>query len=324
VIRSGLVIVALVLLASTARAGEAPATSYAVIAFDVDGNTDGSLPATVQAGLSRGAAEAGADVVAYDEVVALLAKKPALLGCLSPSCLASIAEVVGTDQMLEVTITANGANYDLALALVGPEGVIRRRTGTCTVCTVSDLADLAATRLTDLLTAVAGSAQSVEIASTPPGAALDIPGAGAQTSPWRGELPPGSVTIDAHKPGYLDAHQEITVVDDGSEQHFDIVLGALGPPPPRFRLLKWITAGGAFAALVTGTVLLAMDGDPSCGVSGATCPREYATGTAGAIIGVLGLGAAGAAGWMFWTDHREQAAVTPVHGGAVASVRLQF
>jgi hypothetical protein len=320
-----LVIVAVVLaVGSTAHAGEAPATSYAVIAFDVNGNTDATLRELVQSGLSRGAAEAGADVVAYDEVVKLLAKKPALLGCLSPSCLASIAEVVGTDQMLEVTIDANGANYDLTLALVGPEGVIRRRTAACTVCTVADLADLAATRLTDLLTAVAGSPQTVEIVSSPPGASLEIPGAGPQTAPWTGELSPGAVTIDARLPGYHDAHQEITVVDDGSEQRFEIVLGALAPPPPRFHLLKWVTAGGALAALVTGTVLLAMDGSPSCDVPDVTCPREYATGLPGAIIGVLGLGAAGAAGWMFWSDHREHATVTPVRGGAVATVRLTF
>jgi hypothetical protein len=230
---------------------------------------------------------------------------------------------VGTDQMLEVTVTANGANYDLALALVGPDGVIRRRTATCTVCTVSDLADLAAARLTDLLTAVAGSPQSVEIASNPDGAALEIPGAGAQTSPWKGELSPGTVTIDARKHGYRDAHQEITVIDDGTEQRFDIVLSPLAPPPPRFHLLKWVTAGGALVGLVTGTVLLAMDGNGTCGASDATCPREYSTGVAGAIIGILGLGAAGTAGWMFWDD-REHATVTPVPGGAVATVHLTF
>jgi hypothetical protein len=289
--------------ASTARADAAePVSSTAVVSFEVSGNTDSTLRTQVQAGMARGAAEAGLDLVTYEQVQEALAAKPALAGCLSPSCLVGIAEEVGTDQLIQVTITANGANYDVELALLGSQGVIRRRTGSCTVCTVSDLADLAGTRLTDLLTAVAGAPQTVEIASDPDGATLDIPGAGAQSAPWKGELSPGTLAIQARLPGYLDTTQEITVVDDGSAQRFSITLSPLPPPPPRFHRLKWITAGGALAALITGTVLLAIDGNGTCSASGVTCPREYDTGLAGGLIGVVGLGAAGGAGWMFWRD----------------------
>jgi hypothetical protein len=296
-----LAVSALGALASPARADEASATSYAVVSFDVSG-TDDTLRAKVEAGLQRGAAEAGADIVTYEDVQKALSGKPALAGCVSPSCLAGIADVVGTDQFLELTVTANGANYDLTISLVGTAGVVRRRTGSCTVCTVSDLSDLAATRVTDLLTATAGQPQAVSIGSQPDGATLDIPGIGSAPAPWSGELPPGSLTIGAHLPGYHDARQDITVVDDGSDQHFDITLTALPPPPPKYHLAKWITAGGALAGLVTGGILLAMDGDGTCGSGHGTCPRQYSTGVAGAVFGILGLGAGGGAAYMFHLD----------------------
>jgi len=300
-----LVLFALVWLATPARAEET-APLYAVVAIEVSGDADPTLRAQLQAGLARGVNEAGAELLGYDDVQELLAGKAALVGCTSTTCLASIAEVVGTTQLLRVRIAATGANYEVELELLDAEGPVRRRTGSCTVCTVADLADLAATRILDLLTAVAGAPLPVEIATTPGGATLTIPGVGEVSAPWTGALAPGSHAIEASRPGFEPARQEITVVDDGSEQRFEITLAAITTRARRrtFGWMKWAAAGASFAAIVTGGILLGLEGNPTCDVSNATCPEEYATGTAGAVIGIVGLAGGAAAGWMFWSDHQ--------------------
>ena len=301
-----LILVGILCLAAPARAEET-APLYAVVAIEVSGDADPNLRAQVQAGLERGVHEAGGDLVGYDEVQKLLAGKAALIGCLSTTCLTSIADVVGTTQMLRVRIAATGANYEVELELLDTEGPVRRRTGSCTVCTVADLSDLTATRLLDLVTAVAGAPLPVEIATSPGGAALVIPGVdGEQIAPWTGELAPGTHVIEARKAGFQPARETITIDDDGSEQRFEIELAAepVHTPRRRFGWMKWAAGGAALAAIVTGGVLLGLDGNPTCGVDNATCPEEYATGTAGAVIGVVGLAGAGVAGWMFWSDRK--------------------
>lgn len=289
-----------------ATPGAAPAepdpASYAVVAIEVAGDADPELRAQVQAGLARGVAATGAGLVGYDEVQRLLAAKPALVGCTSTTCLASIADVVGTPLLLRVAVTATGANYELRLELIGPDGPVRQRTGSCTVCTVADLASLVATRVQDLLTATAGAPLPVEIATIPGGADLALDGKAPGTTPWKGELAPGTYRIALSKPGFLRTEQAITVEDTGAEQRFEVTLvptttdGAGRPTWP-----KWAVAGGAAAALITGGVLLAMDGDGTCS-GNVTCPDVYDTGTAGAVVGVLGLAGAGVAGWLFYTE----------------------
>jgi hypothetical protein len=286
---------------------EETAPLYAVVAIEVAGDADPTLRAQVQAGLVRGVNEAGADLLGYDDVQKLLSGKAALVGCLSTTCLSSIADVVGTTQMLQVRVSATGANYDVELTLLDPSGPVRRRTGSCTVCTVADLSELTATRILDLLTAEPDAPLPVEIATQPGGASLLVPGAdGPQEAPWTGALPPGTHVIEAHKDGYEPARREITVVDDGSEQRFQIELtpAKKASARRRFGWMKWATAGVSLGALVTGGILIGMHGNPTCDASNATCPREYSTGTAGAVIGIVGLAGAGAAGWMFWSDRR--------------------
>jgi hypothetical protein len=325
-VRCALIVLAILLsLAPAAHAGEATATSYAVVAFDVSGISDDTVRTKVEAGLTRGVAEAGADLIGFEAVQTKLAPTPALQGCLSATCLSGIASALGTDQLLEIKITANGANYQLELVLVGPSGAARKRTAACTVCTISDLADLAAARVTDLLSTAAGAPVAVSITSRPSGARLALPGVADAVTPWTGQLPPGTVSVDARLAGYHDLHQDLTIVDDGSDHHFDLALRAL---PPRWHHTKWATAGGAVALLATGVVLLAIDGQPTCSASGATCPSVYQTGVAGAIVGVAGIGVAGLAGWMFWQDrhaHRDASlTASPTADGAAAAVRIRF
>ncbi len=282
-----------------ARAETAEATRYAVISLEIEGDADPSLREQVEEGLVRGVANAGADLIGLDALGEQLAGKPALVGCDSPTCLAQIAEVIGTAEMLRVAVTADGANFELALELVDATGAraSRRRVASCIVCTTADLAQLAEARVYDLLTAAAGAPVDVTITTRPDGASLDIPEQGTLTAPWNGKLAPGDYAVAASLRGYRSARKQLTVVDDGTDQRFEIVLE---PEAGRPRWIKWAAAGGSAALLVTGLVLLGLDGNQTCDAPDATCPREYATGTGGAVLGVIGLAGGAAAGWMFW------------------------
>jgi hypothetical protein len=267
----------LVCAAAPARAETPEATRYAVVELAADDEVRDPL----QDGLAAGVANAGADLIRADDV----GQTP----CEPPGCLP-----------LRVTATADGANFAITIELLDETGsAIRKRTASCVVCTVEDLARLAEARVYELLTAEPGAPVEVAITSRPDGATLEIPEHGSQTAPWSGRLAPGVHQIAASLPGYQPARREVTVLDDGSEQRFEI---ALAPLPERFRRIKWATAGGAAALLLTGIVLIALDGNPTCDVPDATCPREYATAAPGVVLGVLGLAGGGAAGWMFWQE----------------------
>jgi hypothetical protein len=271
------IVALLVCAAAPARAETPEATRYAIAELTADEEVRDPL----QDGLAAGVANAGADLIRADLAVGVPCEPP---GCLP----------------LRVTATSDGANFSLTIELLDDTGsAIRKRTASCVVCTVDDLARLAEARVYELLTAVPGAPVEVAITSRPDGATLEIPEHGSQTAPWSGRLAPGVHSIAASLPGFRAARQEVTVLDDGSEQRFEI---ALAPLPERWRRIKWATAGGAAALLVTGVVLLALDGNPTCDVPDATCPREYATTGPGVALGVLGLAGAGAAGWMFWQE----------------------
>jgi len=324
-------VVALFIVAALPRVARAGGErAYAVVAMEVSGDADPTLRAQVAAGLARGVEETGGVVIGYDEVQKRLAPKPALIGCTSTTCLASIAEVVGTADMIRVRIAAQGANYEVELELLGVNGPIRKRSGSCTVCTISDLADLTATRVHELLEAEVLPI-AIVIAVEPADATLEIPGVGTQPAPWSGELAPGSYEITARRDGFVAKTETVIVSDDGSDHQFKIALGPVDAGGAdggnlftrgKWSWKKWAIGGGGAVALITGIALLAVDGNSTCDASGVTCPREYDTSTAGLLIGLVGLGGAGVSGWMFWSerqDRQETATVVPTQGGAVAA-----
>ncbi len=274
---------------------------YAVVSIAVSGDADPQLRAQLEAGIALGIQRAGAAVVPFDDVQAALASKPALQGCVSTTCLASIGALVAAGRFLAVTVSAAGANYELELEVLGADGTTRERTASCTVCTITELGELVAARIHDLLTATAGAPLPIAIDSRPGGATLTIPGAGTHAAPWSGMLPPGTYVVEARKAGHATARQEIMLEDDGTEHRYELLLAPLEVSPLQ-RRTRWALAGTAAAALISGVVLMVMDGNPTCDVGGVTCPEVYDTGGAGIGLSLVGLAAGGAAGWLFWRD----------------------
>ena len=143
-------------------------------------------------------------------------------------------------------------------------------------------------------------------------------------------LPPGTYQVTARRNGYEPRTQTLEVKDDGKPQALTIQLAlATGdtPRPGRWGWKKYAIGGAGVASLITGLVLIGMDGNPTCDAPNATCPEEYATGTAGVLFTIVGVAGAGVSGWMFWSerkDRQESAMVAPTPGGAVASYSIRF
>jgi hypothetical protein len=298
------VIAAAVVRVGPVRAETAADDKVAVVAIEVRGDADPQLREQVETGIALGVDRAGVALVAFDEVQAALASKPALQGCVTITCLASIGELVDAQRFVAVTVSANGANYDVEVTLLGADGEPRKRAGTCTVCTITDLAELVSAKTYDLITSTAGAPIAVTIDSRPRGATLVIPGVGNQPAPWSGALPAGTHVIEARKAGHATARQEIELADDGSEHSYELLLAPLDDAEvaPWRKPARWALTGTAAASLITGVVLLVMDGNPTCDVDEVTCPEVYDTGGAGIGFSLLGVAAGAGAGWLFYLD----------------------
>ena len=99
-----------------------------------------------------------------------------------------------------------------------------------------------------------------------------------------------------------------------------------GPSRPRWGGWRWITGGAGLAGLVTGAILVGLDG--RCSMTppaGQQCNDLYATATPGYIS--LGAGAvfAGISIYLFATHPKPSAPyVAPTQGGAVAGINLRW
>ena len=79
-------------------------------------------------------------------------------------------------------------------------------------------------------------------------------------------------------------------------------LPPFSPAPPPVKLWTWMGTSAAAVALVTGIVLLAMDGDPSCDAPfpKQQCKERYATGAAGVTFLLTGIAGASLGGWKLY------------------------
>jgi hypothetical protein len=90
-----------------------------------------------------------------------------------------------------------------------------------------------------------------------------------------------------------------------------------------------VITGAGVAALVTGTVLFALDEDPVTRPGVEVPPRYRDSGTGGVILGVSGVAIASLGGYLWWRASRSSSklpapVLAPVSGGAVLGVTRSF
>ncbi|HLU65544.1 MAG TPA: PEGA domain-containing protein [Kofleriaceae bacterium] len=282
--------------------------AIAILSLEIAGGSSDRLRGQVAEAVERAVAAAGARYIPAEATASALDGAPELRGCLSASCLGRLSELTGAGRFIRAHVSVSGDSYVLDLELLSPGaegGLAGRLQRTCSVCTVTDLRDRVTGAASELLAGVSDpDGVAVEITCRPDGAEIVIDEEVRGQAPFRGRLPPGPHVVVARLDGYAESRKTI-VVETTGEQRFEIGLTATAAltvdqrPHPA---LKWVAAGGAAAALVTGVVLLAMDGRGTCDADGDACQEVYDTRTAGLVGVAVGLAAGGAAGWLFARD----------------------
>ena len=301
-------------VAAAAAAHAQPAAGerrVAVLTVEVAGNASDELRGQVSAALAAAVTGAGATLVGEDKIAAIVARDKELAQCLSSTCLEKLGAKVGVKELLRVHVSASGNIYELDLELLSPAaegGLAGRVQRTCSVGTVSELSQMVASAASDLLAGRTDGGVDVEIVCKPEGAHIAVDDKSHGQGPVKVKLAPGRHRIVARLDGHTNAFKVIEVSSQVGDQRFELVLapaGLLGDGDDRpYRTLKWITAGSAAAALVTGALLLVVDGNGTCGGGADQCPMEYDTRTAGLFGLAVGVAAGGASAWMFARDTR--------------------
>jgi hypothetical protein len=314
-----------------------PERTVAVVGIEITGDA-APLRSQMQQSLRRGLESRGYQGLDFEQVMHAIEDTPELIGCVSTKCLERIGKVVAARKFLRMHVDGSGAAYTVVLELLsaGVEGGVERRLErACTVCTISELSDVVTEAAAELVSPTRVESVPVTIATRPEGATLRIDDGDPVTGPLSIELPPGVHTVRATLDRHAPTEQTIKVGGGSEEaQRFEIVLTPLAPPDDRrarpYKRLKWVTAGGAAAALITGLVLVSLDGDGTCSLQDpqTECPEEYDTMTGGVLTLIAGVGLGGASGYMFWHDgkaaERSGAALTPTRDGATVTYTLRW
>lgn len=300
------VAIATLVAASAAHAQPAPRT-VGVLKVEVAGDGSDELRGQVAAALAAAVKGAGATLVGEDKIDAAIGRDKELAHCLSATCLEKLGGKVGAGELLRAHVAVSGNIYEIDLELLSPHaegGLAGRVQRTCSVCTVSELSEMVAGAAADLLAGKTGEGVEVEIVCRPSGAVIAVDDKPRGQGPLRVTLAPGRHRVVARLDGHTNAFKVIEVTSTIGDQRFELVLApaaAFSDSGRPYRTLKWVAAGSAAAALVTGITLLVVDGNGTCGGDDA-CPMEYDTRGAGLLGLAVGVAAGGASAWMFARD----------------------
>ncbi|HUQ02868.1 MAG TPA: hypothetical protein VM261_10255 [Kofleriaceae bacterium] len=297
---------------------------HAIGAITVGGSAPAPLGAALRSAATDGLTAGGAALVPPDTVARLLAAVPELASCDTADCHKRLANSVGATRLVTIAVDAKGELYTLAISLVDVQGrALRRRTDECIACAVPELQERVTTAVRDAVTATVDDTVAIVVDAKPAAASLVIDGSDRGATPWNGELVAGPHDATATDAGGASIRQQI-FVEARPDQHITLEIPGASDRR-RWGNLTYAAGGAGAVALLGGVFLLSMDGDGTCDVAG-TCPRQYET-TAGGLMSItVGLAALGTAGWMYWSDHRQERSLTvaATPGGAAATFRATF
>lgn len=298
--------------------------AHAIGGIEITGSAHASLGPALRQNAEDGLTGATLHVAA-DASRKLLGAVPELESCIKPDCLARFATAIGAERVVAIRVESNGELYNLRVEVTDASGrAVRRRQDACVACAVPDLQD----KVTALVrTAVApGEDDTVEvhIAAHTSDAALMVDEVARGRGTWRGKLVAGLHRVVVTEVDGRSATKSIFVAVDG-DHRFDVAVPALHTPVRTWGSWRWAAAATSGVAIVAGVVLLAKDGDGSCGEE--ACPENYELTLPGVISLGTGVAIGAAAGWMFWRDSRAKRpaiALVPTADGVTAGVTGRF
>ncbi len=186
--------------------------------------------------------------------------------CRTVACASEIADEVGADYAVTMRVVVDRRDYAIALDLV--DAATGRTTAhseqRCEVCGIAEareIVDDQATRLRDRLDALTVEAPTLSFESAPPGAIVRLDGKVVGETPFERPVEPGPHRAEATKEGFVAearAFEAVAGVRSTIRFELDRV-----PRSVRYRKLRafgWSALGIGAASVVTGIVLIAIDG----------------------------------------------------------------
>jgi hypothetical protein len=239
--------------------------------------------------ISRGLQGSGVEVLPAAEVRLRLGSSDEMLNCSGVGpCVARSAQALGADRLVAADIGITGKDYTIKLRMLDPVGrEVAKVDEPCDICTVKE-ADEAMTRAAAKLTAAAKSAPPIETAPPAPQPKVETP----QPQPPPQPTPPRAEPTPT--PPSAQPATTPPAVTTRVERHV----------PWRALAITSLVVG--VAAIGGGAGLVAIDGQPTCGLPNPkqSCPDVYNTVGGGAALLSLGIAGVAASGAMFYLDYR--------------------
>lgn len=310
--------------------------------------------ATEDAALAEGlgevllAAIAGRDslrLVGKEEIQAALGHDDAAsLGCLAaPACLGQLGVQLGLGELVAVTLGRRDGGFAFGLGRFDPRSgqriahVFREVDAT----EVGPLADAMLAALAASEEPSASPSARVVLTIAPSYATVRIDGRVTATD-GAIELEPGEHRLEVAAEGFVRVERTFRLAA-GERRDVDVALASIAPPPPpaviaplEERRTPWtavaIVSGGIAAA--SGGLALGLGvrsrRDVDEGITRAEAlaqvdarRRDARIANASMAVGSVALAAAAVTGILAWRGRRESVAVTPVEGGAFASLEVR-
>jgi hypothetical protein len=315
-------------LASAARAGE-PRAAIAPVA--VGQAAPAELQRAFQDELPRALVAAGFSLAPQNEIDVRVSERPEVLRCTVGGCLAEEAALFHVDELilprLETPASGGGLTVGLSLYDAAQKRSIAEAVIRCSSCTPDRLRASVRAACAQLRTsAIAPGA--LEVATSGGVARLSVDGAAMGPTPWHGPLAAGDHVVVLEANG-ARVERDVSIAP-GQTARLDVPLQAerSAPPVARFRVVKWITLAAGLAAAGAGAGVWAIDGRPTCTLSGTQkqCPNLYDTAPIGAALVGVGGALLITSVVMIALDHRAKVraahhtlatvALSPLRGGA--------
>ncbi|MBW2731485.1 MAG: PEGA domain-containing protein [Deltaproteobacteria bacterium] len=285
---------ALGIILSTALTAQAADLTFGVMPVVFDGDLTPAVKSICTQRLALGLKATGAIVKDGPRVTKLMPTE----GACDDVCRQKIAAALQAQYIVGATVKGEDRFYELHLWLAdaesGKASVQVKRT--CHVCSLTALArsmDLAASALRAKVKTERAVPGDVTVETAPAAAMLEVDGQPMGQTPTKLKLLPGKHEIVAKLEGYLAARKTLTVIA-GSEETvtLNLVAEAKARRSKVRPILGWTGIALGAASMVTGIVLMVMDGEGTCESAwpGEDCPERLNTLPLGAAF--FGTGAA--------------------------------
>ena len=293
-----------------ARATPDGRTGVAIATLRYEGDVPEGVREMIASRLATGLAATGLNVVGATVVQTALGADSA---CAALPCWQKLWVKLGCRFVVGGTISGEDRSYRIALWLGDARSgrALARVDQRCELCglrAIADQIDLAASSLRAKVKGGERRPARLRIDVNPPSAVVAING--RDIGPGSQDLPlaPGSHRVTARAAGYLATSRTVTTVG-GVQERLEIDLIPAAPAPSRLKTVGWIGAGVGATALVTGIVLLALDGNAidcatETSVPGGQCPRAFESSAGGWTLTVVGTGALLASAYLVYRELR--------------------